>query len=171
MTRTFEAYLDLQDPRSAAPSPYPEADVFELPIDVVESAELPTTPIRVSWAKYNDGNKWRQSPAGTASIMTLLRYMVEIIAFTFGMDLGLLNAALDQPPNAISVLSADDRNDLRGLANLIRSMQSKIGRPSWLTVADSDCALVIEGVSKPVNILKLDGNFAFQLLDSYCDHQ
>jgi hypothetical protein len=51
--------------------------------------------------------------------------MIEILAFAFEMTTGFLNVVLGQPSHATSILSADERSDLHGLASLIRSMRHK----------------------------------------------
>jgi hypothetical protein len=175
MARIFEAYPNPQDPASAAPPPYSEADVggltADVSSDVVKATGTPVPQTPILWDSYDDDGEWSESPAGRASISRLRRYVIEILAFTFEMDLNLLSVALGQLPNTTSLLSTEERHDLHSLATLIRNMRPKVGQPSWLTVLDRDRALVIESVSKPVQILNLDGKFVFRLLDSYCDHR
>lgn len=170
MARIFEAYPTLRH-MSNAPPPYSEPTIPATPA----TSATPVTPLVTQtprlWRGYGDAEDWSESPAGRRAISQLRRYLIEVLAFTFEADVTVFKAVLGQIDDTKTTLSESEHASLLALAHLIKSMRTKVGKPEWLTIPDSDCTMIIEAVSKPVKFLKLDDSFVFKLLASYADHQ
>ncbi|KAH7094540.1 hypothetical protein FB567DRAFT_6031 [Paraphoma chrysanthemicola] len=186
MPRIFEAYPTLRQPNDAPP-PYSEHTVpsslatstpeISSPAISAPAASTPAPILNTHTPRHQQTfgtlADWSERPAGKRAISQLLRYLIEILAFTFDADMTILNAALGQSEDDATVLIENERASLLALSHLIRSMNAKVGNSEWLTVPDNDYTTVLEAVSKPVKFLKVrvEESFVFGLLASYVDHE
>ncbi|KAF2475952.1 uncharacterized protein BDR25DRAFT_379579 [Lindgomyces ingoldianus] len=140
------------------------------------TSELPTN------SAFNDDlllNGSQESPypfhTPRASITQLRKYLIEIIAFTFGADFGQLNSMLDQNADVASrgttILREEEKVELMRLSTLVENLRQKMLYNQFNTTLKRDRDIITDAIIKPAIEISLDPDYAMDLISTYADHQ
>jgi hypothetical protein len=133
--------------------------------------EAPAAIKRAREIVFIEAGPTRPIPAPNATIQ-LHRYLLEIIAFTFGVDCDKLNGALKQETSGptTSILGIQERFDLHVLSLTIQRLHLKVMKDEWKGVLRT----TKEYVLRTLVGLALGNEYhalALDLLASYADYQ
>ncbi|KAH7090200.1 hypothetical protein FB567DRAFT_285525 [Paraphoma chrysanthemicola] len=126
------------------------------------------------------GNERRHTSTFRSSLeVFLLRFLISIVACTYGANIETLHNALSTSRLAIdrnghdpsSFLSEDEWNVLSHICNAIERITANVKRQQFSSVTDDDLDCLIDYVVKPAIYAKLDCRYIIDLIRLYACHR
>ncbi|KAF1994043.1 hypothetical protein P154DRAFT_582200 [Amniculicola lignicola CBS 123094] len=145
------------------PSPYEQIHAVTLP---------PLQDFMASWRLSNSSSSGTTTPeTDNEAEVRLRRYILEILAYTFSADIPTLARALGIQHNSFqSLLNDTERQELRFLSNLIKTLHTKLKHGEWNSTSDFDRQVIRRSVCTPVAKIHVDGPLVLDLIATYADH-
>lgn len=121
-----------------------------------------------------------ETPKNDRNIEQFRRYIIEIMAFTFGVDMTKLNPALGMRARAktwkkqrASTLFQEERNRLYHLSYIIKRLHRQTLQIEWIGefLLEEYKITIREEIVKPARSLDIREDYALDLISTYADHQ
>ncbi|KAF2121181.1 hypothetical protein BDV96DRAFT_594408 [Lophiotrema nucula] len=102
----------------------------------------------------------------------LRRYLIELVAYTFQADFGQLNNILNPGRRVspdqyfISILTDDEKTDLKRLAHSTSELQLMALRRRWSTTMKRERDSILESIVKPAKDLELSPPYILDMIST-----
>lgn len=118
---------------------------------------------------------WYCPPTPRSSIIQLQKYLIEIMAFTFGADFEQLNSMLGQnaaiDSRETTILSKEEKEELMRLSTLVEDLRQKMLHNQFNTTLKRNRDIITEAIVKPAKDIRLEPDYIMYLVSTYATHQ